>query len=58
MSEQPKMEKVKKDETPIHEDVLRLAKSMQVVLRRRYPNPIERQVVAVQIMHEVSRAAA
>ena len=35
------------------DDLYRLANSMRRVLVRRYPDPDERQVVAVQIMQEV-----
>lgn len=47
---------IKRDEVkpPVHEDLLRLAKSMRTVLRHRYRNPLERKAIAVRIMAEIS----
>lgn len=57
MSENPKIKAVRKVDVVIHEDLRRLAKSMRMVLIRRYPNAEERKLVAAQIMHEVRGAA-
>lgn len=51
MSSNPKI--IKKADKPIHPDVRRLAASMKAVLIRKYPDPLERQMVAQKIMREV-----
>lgn len=37
-----------------HDDVRRLTRSLVVTLRRRYPNEVERRVVASRIMQELA----
>lgn len=53
----PNIKVIKRADVPLHPDLARLAKSMATVLQRRYPNPFERKMVAVQIMSQVQKAA-
>jgi hypothetical protein len=53
-----KVRVIKKNDNPsVHPDLVRLVKSMQTLLRRRYPDPLERHMIAVRIMGEVQKAA-
>lgn len=52
-----KVKRIKRDDRPaepIHDDLFRLVNSMKTVLRRRYPDKFERQIMAVKIMRELN----
>jgi hypothetical protein len=54
MSDKPKI--IKRDEKPVAPELRRLVYSMRAMLRRTYPNPVERQEVAQKIMRQVQAA--
>jgi hypothetical protein len=43
-------------DVPMHDDIRRLAISMRVILRRKYPDEAERARVSARIMREVQAA--
>lgn len=51
MTKQPKI--IKRQDKPVHPDIKRVAKSMRDLLQRRYPDPLEREVIARRIMQDV-----
>lgn len=52
-----KVKIIKREDKPVHPDLARLVKSMQTLLRRRYPDAMERQLVVGKIMFEVQKVA-